>query len=46
MALAGHSSARAAMIYQHAADGRASEIARGISDRLSRGRDQSYGIDR
>ena len=35
MALAGHSSPRAAMVYQHAAKGRAAEIAARMSDRLS-----------
>ncbi|MGZ4561735.1 MAG: hypothetical protein ACXVXJ_12350, partial [Mycobacteriaceae bacterium] len=35
MALAGHSSPRAAMVYQHVAQERAAEIAARMSDRLS-----------
>lgn len=38
MSLAGHSSPRAAMIYQHAAAERGAVIAAGVSDRLTKGR--------
>jgi hypothetical protein len=43
MALGGHSTPRAAMIYQKASRDRAAEVARGMSTRLARGSTRRLG---